>query len=218
MDLQHIGKGVKPLSELINLQEPAWPMVQEWLKGATNDYEVLPKEAEIAEQALHQLQVTTRSPMGSVVYETGGILIDGGWLRILGSGHPRLTRSPAAWTALATKKQAMQILLIADDASGGFFALNGGGLGEDLGQVYYLAPDSLGWEALDVGYSDFLRWALCGDLAQFYQTVRWQGWRSDMASLGGDDVYAFFPFYGLNQIGCWMNASALRYPSRNTGR
>lgn len=79
---------MKPLSELINLQEPAWPMVQEWLKGATNDYEVLPKEAEIAEQALHQLQVTTRSPMGSVVYETGGILIDGGWLRILGSVIP----------------------------------------------------------------------------------------------------------------------------------
>ena len=31
------------------------------------------------------LQVTTCSPMGAFVYECGGIVIDSGWLRMLGS-------------------------------------------------------------------------------------------------------------------------------------
>ena len=35
--------------------------------------------------------------MGAVIFETGGILIDEGWLRILGSGHPRLPRSLPDW-------------------------------------------------------------------------------------------------------------------------
>lgn len=47
-------------------------------------------------------------------------------------------------------------LLIADDAVGGFFALNGGQLGKDPGKVYYLSPDNLQWESLNISYSDFL--------------------------------------------------------------
>ena len=78
--------------------------------------------------------------------------------------------------------------------SGGFFALNGGGLGEDIGNVYYFAPDALAWEGLEVGYSAFVEWALCGDLALFYQTVRWPNWREEVRTLGGEQVYAFFPF------------------------
>lgn len=146
---------MRELPELIDLNDPAWPLVQEWLAEATNRHEVLPREPQRAASALQQLQVTTRSPMGAVVYETGGILIDGGWLRILGSGHPRLMRDPAQWTQSKAECQTLRALLIADDACGGFFALNGGGLGEDVGSVYYFAPDTLNWESLDVGYTDF---------------------------------------------------------------
>lgn len=70
-----------------------------------------------------------------------GILVDSGWLRILGSGHTRLPRTLASWTQLVTAS-TFQALLIADDVSGGFFALNGGEFGKDLGGIYYLAPDA----------------------------------------------------------------------------
>ena len=36
------------------------------------------------------MQMPTSSPMGAVIYETGGILIHYGWLRILGSGSFKL--------------------------------------------------------------------------------------------------------------------------------
>ena len=185
---------MKTLTELIDVHDPGWAVVQEWLNAASNPYEVLAKDEPRAEQALLQLQVTTRSPLGALVYETGGLLIDDGWLRILGSGSARLARDPMSWTQTATDAGSFGALLIADDASGGFFALNGGGLGEDIGNVYYFAPDALAWERLEVGYSAFVEWALCGDLALFYQTVRWSNWREEVRTLGGEQVYTFFPF------------------------
>ena len=84
---------------------------------------------------------------------TPGILIDHGWLRVLGAGgHPRFGRSLPDWN----EGRSDGFYLIADDAVGGFFALNGSALGEDFNQVYYFAPDSLRWEACKLGYSDFV--------------------------------------------------------------
>jgi hypothetical protein len=45
---------------------------------------------------------------------------------------------------------------VADDAAGGCFSINGGGLGDDVGAVYYWAPDILQWEPLGIGYTAFL--------------------------------------------------------------
>ena len=43
------------------------------------------------------MQMPTSSPMGAVIYETGGILIHHGWLRILGSGSFKLPRGLMDW-------------------------------------------------------------------------------------------------------------------------
>lgn len=48
------------------------------LRNAKNPVEVLPVNGADRESALLALQVTTRSPMGAIVYETGGLLIDHG--------------------------------------------------------------------------------------------------------------------------------------------
>ena len=149
----------RSLQELLNTDEPAWPLVQSWLGEATNAVEVLPPSESARGEALVATQVTTRSPMGAVIYETGGLLVDHGWLRVLGSGHPRLPRSLPGWNlgrCWRDPDAPAPFLLIADDTVGGFFALNGGALGEERGNVYYFAPDSLAWETLGAGYSDFL--------------------------------------------------------------
>ena len=74
------------------------------------------------------------SPLGAVVFYTGGILIDNGWIRILGSGHPRLNRSLPQWNfscGLPKSEAPPPWLLVADDVLGGFFALNGGRFSPD---------------------------------------------------------------------------------------
>ena len=185
----------RPLDELLATDDPAWSLVQEWVAAANKPVEVLPPAANAADELL-AAQVTLRSPMGAIVYHTGGLLIDGGWVRFLGSGHPRLPRTLMGWNRTRTFQQPgeqMPFLLVADDAIGGFFAINGGGLGPDVKNIHYFAPDTLRWESLQRGYSDFLRFCLGGDLDGYYGEHRWPNWREEIATLGGDQVIALYP-------------------------
>ena len=189
---------MKPLELLINTEEPAWELVQEWLSQATNPYEILPKEESRATQELVNLQVTTRSPMGAIVYETGGILIANGWLRILGSGCEKLNRGLCEWNkgkSFENYGEQPSFLLVADDVLGGFFALNGGAFGrEGLGKMFYLAPDTLEWEAMDCSYSEFLNWTFSGDIKTFYEPFYWENWQEEITQIDGNQVFSFFPF------------------------
>jgi hypothetical protein len=188
---------MRELPELLNTPDPAWPLVQEWVRSATNAVEVLPPSDPQRAESLVQLRVTTRSPMGAVVYETGGILVDHGWLRLLGSGHPRLPRSLPGWNrgrTWADPQESPPLLLVADDVIGGFFALNGGVLPGAPGSTFYFAPDTLDWEDLRFGYTAFLQWALSGDLAQFYASSRWPGWEAEVKQISGGQALSIYPF------------------------
>jgi Protein of unknown function DUF2625 len=186
---------MRNLEDLLS-DDPAWPLVCQWINEARNKVEVLPPTALARDQALVALQITTRSPMGAVVYETGGILIDSGWIRLLGSGHLRLPRAMDSWNLGRTCQDdgsPPPILIVADDVIGGTFAINGGGFSGAFGNVWYFAPDTLAWEDLERGYTDFLHWVFQGDLELFYQGQRWPEWRSEVSVLPGDKGFFFYP-------------------------
>jgi len=154
--------GMKTLDELINQDDPGISLIREWIEECDNDVALLPP-SEKRDEVLLELQVTTRSSMGAVAYETGGILIE----------H--------------------------DDAVGGFFAINGGALGDRFQDTYYLAPDGLEWEALEIGYTDFFQWSLTSKLSDFYEDLRWPSWKDDVAALQSDQCFGFFPFLWTEQ-------------------
>ncbi len=188
---------MKSLKELIDLSNSGWKLVEGWLKEATNSYEVLPPNPKRADEELLRAQITTKSPMGAIIHQTGGMLIDGGWLRILGSGSPQLDRGIMEWNkgkSFDKEGEKGGFLLIADDVLGGYFAINAGALGDAIGQVYYFAQDTLQWESLECGYSDFVFWALKGDIRQFYETFKWKEWSEDIKFLNGNQVFSFYPF------------------------
>ncbi|MFH7017503.1 DUF2625 domain-containing protein [Flavobacterium sp. FlaQc-47] len=188
---------MKKAEELIDKKDPGWTIVQDWIKTAKNKVEILPVDAAKAKDALYKTQVTTRSPMGAIVFMTGGLLIDDGWIRILGSGNSRFNRSLPDWNKGKSFKEfgeTPSFLLIADDAIGGFYLLNGGGLGSDVGKIYYFSPDNLEYEALDITYSEFLEFCFNNNLDKFYEGNRWNGWREEVSKLKGDEVFNFYPF------------------------
>ena len=188
---------MRKVEELINTADPGWPLVKQWIDSAKNKVEILPVDTIKSRGVLFQTQVTTRSPMGAIIYKTGGILIDGGWIRILGSGHPRFNRTLPEWNKGKSFKEYGETptyLLVADDVMGGFFAINGGAFGKEMGKVYYFAPDNLEWEEVNKTYTEFLLFCFNGDLDKFYEGYRWKGWQKEVAALPGDKVYSFFPY------------------------
>lgn len=186
---------MRPLDELINTDEPGLAFVQEWAQKGSNSVEFLPRDSASSERALVALQVTTRSPMGALAYGTGGLRIAGGWVRVLGGGCACL---PALDTFNRYERgpeghRLPGALIVGWDVLGGFFALNGGALGEEVGQVYYFAQDTLEWESLEQGYSDWLCGLFSGDLDAFYGDQRWPGWEAEIASLEGDRLVNVYP-------------------------
>jgi hypothetical protein len=186
----------RSLDQLTDRDDPAWPIILGWIAGSRSAPEVLPPERSRAEAALLTLQVTTRSPLGALALETGGILVDHGWLRLLGSGHARLPDTLLTWNGLAGPTMGAPLegaFVVAVDVLGGVFALNGGGLGPDRG-INYFAPDAHRWEALQLSHLDFVQWTLQGDLARFYASVHWPGWKQEVAALGPTQGISVYPF------------------------
>lgn len=180
---------MRKLSELVDTIDPAFVLIKQWASEAAIPVELLPPSAERS-NVLLKLQVTTRSPLGAIAYETGGILVDDGWLRLLGAGNPRLDRDIVSWN----KGRTDGLLLFGDDVLGGFFALNGGALGGDLGGVFYLAPETLEWEPLGIGLMAFVQWAFTSELRQFYAQHRREYITAEARSLSGQQCFNFYPF------------------------
>lgn len=76
---------MRTVEELINKTDPGWTLVKDWIKSAKNKVEVLGVDTVKAKDALYKTQVTTRSPMGAIIYMTGGLLIDDTNFKIISS-------------------------------------------------------------------------------------------------------------------------------------
>lgn len=181
---------MRTYNELLSA-EPAWPEL-EALARKSGRVTVLPRDTDAARNCLEKLQVATRSTLGALAHETGGLLVDHGWLRLFGCGHERLRRALGQWNE-AVDVPVSAFLLIADDVVGGAFAINGGALGPAVGNVFYFAPDRLAWEDMEVGHSAFVQWSFEGNLDGFYETMRWRGWETESEQVGGDRALSLHP-------------------------
>src|SRR5258708_2083544 len=112
-----------------NMTDSSWPLVQRWISSARNSVEVLNSDRKLGEAVLHQLRITSRSPMGAIALETGGIFFDHGWLRFLGSRTERMRGNLLSWNGIgngAVGNKLRNAYIVPHDIVGGFFAINGG--------------------------------------------------------------------------------------------
>lgn len=162
------------LRDLISSGDDGWSQLQEWIAASVRPVEFLPGDRSTGEATLLALQVTTRSMLGTIALYAGGNLLDSGWVRVLGSGHPRLGGGLREWNATlggdALDPPLDPALIVAYDAVGGFFAINGGAWRTAPGTMHYFAPDSFAWESLDIGHGDFIAWAFSENLDQFCES------------------------------------------------
>jgi hypothetical protein len=184
---------MRTLAELRDVDEPAIDVVREWMADAARPVELL-TPGDRAHEVLVGLQVTRRSTLGALAGDTGGVLVDHGWLRHLGGGSPRLPRDLATWNGIGGAARWDGAMLVADDVLGGFFAINGGGLPGKPGEMAYLAPDTLRWEPMGMGHSAFVDWTMTDALDKFYEGQRWSGWEQEVTAIAGDRALVVYPF------------------------
>lgn len=184
---------MKPVAELLDVDDPAWPLLSGWV-DSSDAVQRLPIDAPAGEDCLHRLQVSARSVMGAMALHTGGVLIDHGWLRLLGGGASGLVDLATLNRAELTGEASNGFLLVAFDVVGGRFAVNGGGLEGKPGDVAYWGPDSLTWVSLGTGYSNFVQWATSGGgVADFYADLRWDGWVEEVQQVRLDQGISVYP-------------------------
>ncbi|MCE7004833.1 DUF2625 domain-containing protein [Kibdelosporangium philippinense] len=161
----------------------AWDEITETTAAAPYPVTVLPEHPQ-AEECLNRLGITTNSWLGAVVRYSGGMLIDHGWLRVIGSGAEHL---PGILTDI---NPASGVLHVANDVLGGQFAW----IATEKGPtIHYFAPDTLEWEDLEQGYTDWLYAVLSGSLTKFYESLRWPGWAEEVAETRPDQGIHTWP-------------------------
>lgn len=183
---------IRSVVDLTQVEEPAWPTLARMFQRP--GVEVL-APPDWAPEVLYRLQVTTRSTLGALALHTGGVLVDHGWLRLLGGGAYGLA-DLATVNGLGAPEEtslAPQRLVVAFDVLGGTFAINGGGLPGPLGDVHYFAPDTLEWHGLGFGQGAFTEWAVTGGLGEYVADLRWRGWERDVEELPPDMGLSIYP-------------------------
>lgn len=186
----------KLLEDLVYDNVKTWELIQSWLRESSINYKVLGTIKEKSEHALFNLQVTTKSTLGAIAYETGGILVDHGWLKILGSGNEKIFGDLLYWNCMEEDNNIKTIansMIVAYDIIGGFFSINGGAFDGEMGNIFYLPPDTLEWEDMGIGYTDFISWILDNKLKTFYESLRWDGWIDDILDIPYDKGISFYP-------------------------
>jgi Protein of unknown function DUF2625 len=195
---------VRGLEELAEVDDPAWPALMELFAGSSVPLEVLPADSAEARRGLLQLQVTARSALGGLVLNCGGMVVDDGWVRVYGGGSsaerpmPSLAQVNEFPLGFAPRWHPAPGLVLGHDVLGGVFVLNGhdpaaqGRPGEPQ-QMTYFAPDSMEWEEMQMDHPTWLSWLLSGRLEQFYEGMRWPGWRQEAKALTHTQGINIFP-------------------------
>jgi hypothetical protein len=176
---------MRQLLELVETPQPAWPAVREAIDSAPVVVQVLRGNRARCDETLLRLQVTTRNVLGALVHQTGGLLVDEGWLRHLGGGCAGL---PDVATA-----NGIDARWPADRRTGGA-GHRARRARRPVRRQRHVAPrrrgrgallraDTLRWEPLEVDHAEFVAWSMSGATSEFYAAFRWTGWEDEVRHL-----------------------------------
>jgi hypothetical protein len=183
----------RPLPELLAPGDEGWASITAWAAASPRPSTVLSVVPARRAEALLALQVTTRSVLGATAWHSTGLLLDHGWLRLLGGVGSDLPDLLAVNDERLVAGMAPPYLVMALDVLGGRFAVNGGGLPGSSGEVVYFGPDTLDWLPTGLSHSAFVEWAFTGDTAAFYEDLRWNGWESEVRDVALGSLLAVYP-------------------------
>jgi hypothetical protein len=158
------------------------------------DSRVIAPDVDRREEVLTGLQVTVASTLGAFAWNCGMVLVDHGWVRLVGSGLGSVSGLHAAILNDAPNGARFEGIVVAYDVLGGRFAIHGRGLSDvEPEEIVYWGPDTLDWSPLGFGHSAFVDFVVSERLAGFYGDLRWHGWERDSLATEPDHGLGAYP-------------------------
>jgi uncharacterized protein DUF2625 len=166
--------------------ESAWAQIMERVRVAPYPVRVLAADPGRARACLARLEISERSWLGALVANSAGLVIDHGWLRVLGSGTDLLP------DVVTESRPQDGLVVVAYDVLGGHF-IWAAATPAKRPTIHYFGPDTLDYTDLDLGYAEWLQAMLGGATTDFYRDLRWHGWQVESASTALDQGIHLFP-------------------------
>lgn len=166
--------------------------IKEMFKASARKIEIVENENPRSEAILEWAKIPQSQDLAAVVNYAEVITVDD-WIHVLGHGKGADGQTIFKLSSLPKDDLLYDALVVATDVLGGLFAICVDKTDSSYGDVFYLQPECLEWEPTGFGYSEFLVWLAEDDLDEFYQDVRWEGWRDMSAHVGVDSAIRFTP-------------------------
>ncbi len=169
-----------------------WNEIKEMLDKSKYEMIIFEGTIENGQRECRKLGIPKDSILASVVINCNGIYIDN-WIRILGQGNEK-RNGVLYYNTLVDDSCLTGMFIVANDVVGGIYAINISRFEIEKNMIWYFAPDTLEWENLSMKYLDFIIWAAQGNTSDFYESVRWDGWRRDCKKVELNTGYLIYPF------------------------
>lgn len=180
---------MRDLDQLTAVDKPAWPRITRWITAAGVKAVVRPAARAQGEAVIYRLQVSASASLGGLALNAAGLVIDHGWLRVLGAGDEGMA-GLADWNNLSGGGQRPRLLVVAHDAMGGIYAVNGGALAGPPGQVHFFSPQDITWTDTGLLHGAWLKAVLGGALSW---RPDWVGRDEEIAALRPDEALLVEP-------------------------
>ncbi|MCB2357285.1 DUF2625 family protein [Clostridium estertheticum] len=184
-----------------NIDNSLWEELNKIFSDSNKNIKLNMYKTSIGQYTLDMLKITSKSALGSIIFNTSGLTIDN-WIRILGSENKE-NRGILSYNKIneqGVSNSINKMLIVGDDVIGGIFALNAGKFANKIGDVWYFAPDTLEWESLELKYSEFITWIALGNTDELYSTLKWSKWQDDVSNVKFDEAILVYPFLWSNEI------------------
>ncbi len=145
-------------------------------------------ELEISKRTVSQAPQFGVPELDEYLKKYNGIKAYDGWIRILGGKSKFFKRNIEDWNRI-TNTDTEKKILVADDVTGGFWAID-----RTFNGIEYLAPDTLEWEKTNLTFFGFLEWVSNGPFPLFYKKYLWRGCGQEVKKIKDDQTYAYCPF------------------------
>lgn len=175
---------------------PAWSKIEQWKASATNPIQFFPADTTRAKFTLFRADFDINSTLAAFAFNSGGMIVDGGWLRVLGSGCDKFNRGLIEWNKGKTVagSDTVKYFLVADDVVGGFFALYlTPHTRFENALVYYQGPNDRRWVSTGLHYDNFLQFCFAGEIKMFYNNYRWEGWKKEIHMINTNQTISCYP-------------------------